>query len=809
MNDDNLKKAKTSRLLGGGAVVALATWGFWALCGGGFSASSGSESAFDGWFYGREDQKAASAALAAAGLDDWSWDADGRLFVPKNKKSEYQAALAQAGAYPKAPSEYRRDAIREIGTFESAEKTRMRDLDVCAYQLERTLEQIVGIEYATVGVRSRREQSGLTAKTVVTASVGVACREGGELDAELLSAITVATKHHLGVEANENVSILDLRAGKSYFGSEKSVGNGLELALTTEKERVETYWRDKLEKTFDYMRGVRVAVAAELTVVGAEEDERQGARGEKIVSVAGTKRASTAAERLASVEIAETGEIEEIGETKKPRPLAVWDEKNGRNASVAQNGAFARLGNPVASRASTTAVEARNLAEVERATRGTGVLSVGATEPKGRAKRGVVSASYRSENENESESKSESGATARNEADGVEKKAGESSDGRTRFRTRALVVRVGTPRGYVRRVAQNLRAENAGETFANDDEIADWRALYRTTEQKIIEETKNVALALLRPLAEQNGWSEDELARSVVVDVFADPRDVDDRSDFAGLGGGSEGAKPLEVVANFGRVAEVEGTVAEESTGDAEPLETETSSAKSKASELWARWKERARRLDAKIVGGVGGGILTILTLGTSAAGRRRKKRRLAKRREEGEEIDDAEEMKTPVAPIKREKKKTPTTRNGENEGADGINEIDEVGEIASRRKPTNPIASLRNARNGANRASDFGGWNDSSDSSGFGGQADESAFDDDLDDWEDDLLEIRALVERERGRIDGVADVAERRETRRERNEANGLESDSNRRREALDLVAKNPERAAASLRRWIRPGA
>ena len=147
MKDVDLKKLGTLRLCGGGALVALATWGVWAFCNGGFSASNGCESAFDGWRYGREDQKAASAALAAAGLGEWSWD-DGRLLVPKNKKNEYQTALAAAGAYPKAPSESRRDAIREMGAFESEAKTRMRELDACAFQLEQTLERIDGIEYA-------------------------------------------------------------------------------------------------------------------------------------------------------------------------------------------------------------------------------------------------------------------------------------------------------------------------------------------------------------------------------------------------------------------------------------------------------------------------------------------------------------------------------------------------------------------------------------------------------------------------------------------------------------------------------------
>ncbi|MBQ5789358.1 MAG: hypothetical protein IIW01_03635 [Thermoguttaceae bacterium] len=650
MKDVDLKKLGTLRLCGGGALVALATWGVWAFCGGGLSASGGLESAFDGWQYGREDQKAASAALVAAGLDEWSWD-DGRLLVPKSKKNEYQTALAEAGAYPKAPSESRRDAIREMGAFESDAKIRMRELDACAFQLERTLEQADGIEYATVGVRARREQAGLTAKTVVTASIGVACREGSELDANLLSAITVAAKHQLGVDANENISILDLKAGKSYFGSETLVGNGSELSLAAEKERVETYWRDKLLKTFEYMGGVRVSVAADLVVADPNDvvrtelndgfvDFNDLSAGAEENATGG--RANLAAERLAQVEIGNVGEIE------KPRPLATW---GGAQKNVRNGAAFARLGNPVATR-SPAPVEAQNLAQVERKTEGNGVLQVGASERKNAPKRGVAPAGYRQEAEGEANGAVEGGAqtvkeeasqenktdarsetvaqnakkkeTGENKSDGAGKKVAVEKGERVRFRVRALAVRVGTPRGYVRRVAQNLKAENAVETFADDETTGNWNALYRTTEQKIIAETKSVALLLLRPLAERNGWTENELARSVAVDVFTDPNDFAERLDVDA----DESNGPYEVVANFGRMAETAERVAEETTIDAptptseEPSEepsVETPEEET-AVDFWAVWKERALRLDAKTKTGVavGAGVLATLALATA-----------------------------------------------------------------------------------------------------------------------------------------------------------------------------------------------
>ena len=863
MKDVDLKKLGTLRLCGGGALVALATWGVWAFCGGGFSASSGWESAFGGWKYGREDQKAASAALAAAGLDEWSWD-DGRLLVPKNKKSEYQTALADAGAYPKAPSESRRDAIREMGAFESETKTRMRDLVACASQLEQTLEKIDGVEYATVGVRARREQAGLTAKTVVTASIGVACREGCELDANLTSAITVAAKHQLGVDLNENISILDLKAGKSYFGSENLVGNGNDLLLAAEKERVETYWRDKLLKTFDYMDGARVSVAAELVVVDADavvQTELDAVDGSATIArtekAAANRRGVSAAERLAQAK------VENVGEIEKPRTLATW---SGTAQKGTRNGApFARLGNPVATRV-PAAVEAQNLARVEQKTKGNGVISVGATERRDSPSRGVVPAGYREDAENEEDAQVEPVAQVakketlkENETSGrsetvaqVEKKQGKSEnknvgDGkngsvedekRVCFRVRALAVRVGTPRGYVRRVAQNLKAENALETFATDETFGNWSALYQATERKIIEETKNVALLLLRPLAERNGWSENELTRSVAVDVFTDPNDFAERlNDGRDAENNPNGA--FEVVANFGQKADTAERVAEETTVDAanwegpanETAEEPSSepSEKKTAADFWAFWKERALRSDAKTrtIGAAGVGVLTILALTAVATARRRKKAsadfvdfddeenkgksndaKLSNDRNKGKkrnnrnernvsENENAEDAET--APTRREgekrpferrlriariEEKKPSTRDEE------VGENDEGTRNVRQNPPIRRLASSAQngvAENGGVERKTSGSWEDAVDF-------------DDYDDWDelDDWLEIRASNERKRTRVG---------EKTAETGDSNV--GDATRRREALDLVARNPERAAASLRRWLRPGA
>ncbi|MBQ9127311.1 MAG: hypothetical protein IJY15_06075, partial [Thermoguttaceae bacterium] len=550
---------------------------------------------------------------------------------------------------------------------------------------------------------------------------------------------------------------------------------------------------------------------------------------------------------------------------------------------------------------------------------------VGATERRG-GRRGVISASYQETAENgkdakdavkaQTEENGEDGASApvervaqiakkeqtgRNNAaaetrlkSGDEKKDGKNvqnrenggnagSGERVRFRVRALAVRIGTPRGYVCRVAQHLKAENAVETFATDGETNDWSSFYRSAERKIVAETKNIALLLLRPLAERNGWCENELTRSVAVDVYAAPDDWNASSVGAkgetarGVDGKNENG-PFEVVANFGQVANVEemvAEVAEETTSDAETVKTTLEDANERETEspetanFWASWKERTRRLDAKTTAAirVGVGILAFLTIVAPATRRRGKK--TAKSRDDVEKRSDEDEAtQTSDGGERPNLRKKRNKEDGEKKRKKERAEIKEIGksaqddEVASDVRVERNGRSAQNGRNGRNAREDEeirgeretgdDGAKDETKSDALrnvrdfptaraerrsvvargrggvltnaedraerrasnGANAGEGGFStgtvenkttvdfeefDDWDDLDDDLLEIRSLIERERARVD--EEPASERTTR--------SFGDAARRREALELIARNPEQAAESLRRWLRPGA
>ena len=231
--------------------------------------SASFDSVFNGWVYGREDQKNACAVMAKAGLSAYRWE-KGILSVPCSDKHRYEQVLAEGKAFPQAPSDMKRDALREMNQFESTAKMRLRDLYSAAWQLERMIGLSEQVGYATVGVRSRTEQVGLVQKNIVTASIGVWPVGDEPLSPELLSAITMAARHQLGITENENISIFDLRRGCSWLGT--NVGLSNTSTGTVARRQEEEYWDSKMKAALNHISGIRVQTTVAASPEGTESE---------------------------------------------------------------------------------------------------------------------------------------------------------------------------------------------------------------------------------------------------------------------------------------------------------------------------------------------------------------------------------------------------------------------------------------------------------------------------------------------------------------------------------------------------------
>ncbi len=576
MNKDNVKNKRTVCVILTLIVIASTVSGFYVFYRGHMKSEESSSCLFDGWVYGREDQKRASEALVAAGLTDFSWRA-GQLFAPTDKLPIYHSALASAGAYPKAPSELRAEALREMSVFESDAKSRMREMNACVLQLERTIEQMRGIEYATVGARSRREQSGLTYKTVITATVGVALDESRDLDSDVLSAITVATKHHLGIDDVNNISIIDLKGGKSYLGIENSVSTNSEVALSAEKKRVEQYWRDKYIEAFGDVKNIRISVSADIVWQTSETSSPLGGSSEVEQTDVGT--ADDHSQRLISSTSAllpssslcaahTSGRFETLGRDRStigthPQDVVDYDSKSTDVAFASQAYAtcgadqnsssvgVARLGNPRRSRErhgnqDVSPLWAQEDVHNPRAYNG-GKATIVPPQPLllktshhndaafpvisldvaseladlGAPTQGALDASraedVKEENDNSGDRliRQTNAETPVKTDNFSESKARENA-----FFIRSLYARIAIPRSYILQAALPKISVSERSDLRLDSILNN--SFYIATEEKILAETKRFAVDLLRPTSKRFGWTEDNLDEWVVVVAYSD-----------------------------------------------------------------------------------------------------------------------------------------------------------------------------------------------------------------------------------------------------------------------------------------------
>ena len=231
--------------------------------------AAGDEAVFGGWVYSADDQRIVSATLAKARFSEYRWE-NNRLYVPAARRARCEQLLSENQALPSSPSDVKRDAIEEISSFESESKTRMRDLYSSARQLEQTLSRFEPIESATVGVCTRRERGELAPKTVTTATIGIRTSDEGGLTPELVSSVTLAAKHQLGIASNEDISIMDMRSGCSFLGDDRAVGQCETIRLAEERRQAEERWRGKFQEALGPIPGLKVDPSIELTTSGAE-----------------------------------------------------------------------------------------------------------------------------------------------------------------------------------------------------------------------------------------------------------------------------------------------------------------------------------------------------------------------------------------------------------------------------------------------------------------------------------------------------------------------------------------------------------
>lgn len=200
------------------------------------------------------------AAMAQAGLNEYERQGN-RILVPRGRRADYLAAIADGGALPPNFHNYLENALSEGGPWESSEATRER-LKIARQQMLSDIIRHMSWVQDAVVLYDEQRSPGIRRTKVVTASVSVTPNLGETLDPRRARELQRLVAHSVVGMRPEDVVITSL-------GGE-SGGDGSILPEAFDNEYYQTrvaYEMRKKEQILNALRdipGVRVEVSAEL-----------------------------------------------------------------------------------------------------------------------------------------------------------------------------------------------------------------------------------------------------------------------------------------------------------------------------------------------------------------------------------------------------------------------------------------------------------------------------------------------------------------------------------------------------------------
>ena len=215
---------------------------------------------FNGEFLPGADVDRAEAAIAQAGLSGHE-RVGNRIRVPRGRKSEYLAAVADGNALPPTFHSILENAL-DVGPFVDPETRRQKTKAALEQRLSMMIRAMHGIEEAQV-IYDMREPKGLSRNAQVTATVSVQPTPGEPIDAKRMKMIKKAVAGAIVGLTPESVMVANLGDG-TYLNSEEVTGDLFDDAYYQHKIAYEKHMRSNIISLLSYIPGVRVQVMAEL-----------------------------------------------------------------------------------------------------------------------------------------------------------------------------------------------------------------------------------------------------------------------------------------------------------------------------------------------------------------------------------------------------------------------------------------------------------------------------------------------------------------------------------------------------------------
>ncbi|MGI9429571.1 MAG: hypothetical protein ACR2NM_12990, partial [Bythopirellula sp.] len=253
----------------------------------------------------------AEAAIAKAGLQGYEISGN-RIKVPRNRKHEFLAAVADAGALPPNFHKIVEDAL-DISPFASGDTRREKLKAAREQQLSLLVSDMDGIERANV-IFDIQEAQGLARQGQATASVSVRPVASEPLSARQIKMIQKAVAGGIAELKPDQVVVTNSGDGSSFGGGSEITPDSFENDYYQTKLAFEEKMQSKIEHLLRDIPGTRVQVIAEL------EDTLE--RTSKSL----TPEAETAALRTSST--TETDKVSEVDTGGRPGLEAQGPRRN-------------------------------------------------------------------------------------------------------------------------------------------------------------------------------------------------------------------------------------------------------------------------------------------------------------------------------------------------------------------------------------------------------------------------------------------------------------------------------------------------
>jgi flagellar M-ring protein FliF len=212
-------------------------------------------------FFGDELTRA-EAAFAKAGLNQSQIVEGNRIRIPRGKKEQYLAALAESNALPADFYKYLDEAASGDNPFSSTKTLEMRRWNAKQKELALIISRMRGITSATVQYDETSRPGSLRGQVQKTAMVAVQT-QSGELDEDQIKAIrNIVGASYAGLDPH-HISINDITSGRTYTG----MGSGPtsdESIYAAHKIQLERLWKQKILDQLSWIPNVIVNVNAQL-----------------------------------------------------------------------------------------------------------------------------------------------------------------------------------------------------------------------------------------------------------------------------------------------------------------------------------------------------------------------------------------------------------------------------------------------------------------------------------------------------------------------------------------------------------------